>query len=105
MNNFIRFSLLVIISSAAVTVYAEQEPTHKHYKATMPGESHSNSESATKTDKNAEAMPTHKNYKATMPGESHQDYKEGNYPKSTNKENDPTHKHYKATMEGEKHNQ
>lgn len=103
MKNFMKISLLVIISSAVVTVYAEQEPTHKHYKATMSGKSHSNSESATKTDKITEDTPTHKHYKATMPGESHQDYEEGNNPKSTDNASDPTHKHYKATMKGEKH--
>ena len=105
MKSLIKIALLAIISSSVVNVYAEQEPTHKHYKATMEGESHGNSTAEAADDKKSEEMPTHKHYKATMPGESHQDFVEGNYPENEDGESEPTHKHYKATMKGEKHNQ
>jgi hypothetical protein len=105
MKSLMKIAFLAIISSSVVNGYAEQDPTHKHYKATMKGESHESSTAETATDKKSGEMPTHKHYKATMPGKSHQDSVEGNYPENTGGESDPTHKHYKGTMKGEKHNQ
>ncbi|MBV1928342.1 MAG: hypothetical protein KUG81_02365 [Gammaproteobacteria bacterium] len=105
MNNFIKIALLTLVYFSVVNVYAEQEPTHKHSKATMAGESHGSSELATATDQNSEEMPKHKHYKVTMPGESHQDFVEDKYPKNTAKKSEPTHKHYKGTMKGESHNE
>jgi hypothetical protein len=105
MKSLMKIALLAIISFSVVNVYAAQEPTHKHYKATMKGESHGSSTAETAADQKSEEIPKHKHYKATMPGESHQDFVEGNYPENENVEGEPMHKHYKGTMKGEKHNQ
>tara|TARA_R110001592_G_scaffold3113_1_gene17410 strand:+ start:7083 stop:7400 length:318 start_codon:yes stop_codon:yes gene_type:complete len=105
MKSALKIALLVVISSSVANVYAEQESTHKHYKATMKGESHGSSTTEAAVDKKSEENPKHKHYKATMPVESHQDFVEGDYSESADEESEPTHKHYKGTMKGEKHNQ
>ena len=105
MKSLMKIALLTIVSSSVVNVYAEQEPTHKHYKATMKGESHAGATAGEVADQKSEGIPKHKHYKATMPGESHQDFVESNYSNNSDGESEPTHKHYKGPMKGEKHNQ
>lgn len=132
MNKFISFAsiagALLIAQSAfaapeasrdteAAPVAVEQsttettEKTHKHYKATMPGESHKAYTDSQKTEKQTtektDTKKSHEHYKASMPGETHQKYVE-DQKKNAGKEKAPaagekTHKHYKATMPGESH--
>ncbi len=104
MKNYLNVVLVSLVSLLAVNVHAEEDMSHKHYKATMKGESHGSSKE-TSADQEPVGKSNHKHYKATMPAESHQDYVEGNYQESNSKEGSPKHKHYKSTMKGEKHNQ
>lgn len=109
--NHIKLFAILFVTLISVPVVAETEPTHKHYKATMSGESH-NKRSEQDSAASKEATPdrqTHKHHKATMPKASHQEYVDSQGSETSSETDEDTkkqktHKHGKATMSGEKHN-
>lgn len=102
MKKLVKIAGYILFSVTVFGAYADDESSHKHYKAEMPGKSHAEYTAGKVKEKVTKEAPKHKHYKATMPGETHEDYVEGNYPKKDAVEMEK-HKHYKATMEGESH--
>lgn len=108
---------ILAIGFSSLSFSEEDTANHKHYKATMPEESHqalieknaekNKLEKAGKSISEDSSNPSHKHYKATMPEESHKTYMEKEKVKDAvdSTEKDKNHKHYKATMKGEKHNE
>lgn len=113
--NRIKLIITVLTTLVSFAAIAEPEPTHKHNKATMSGESHSEHMKQEKppTEEATPAQPTHKHHKVTMPEASHSEYVKSQENRDRPEmESNPdetesdmkTHKHNKATMSGEKHN-
>ncbi len=102
-------SSLVFLLGGALPSFAEENASHKHYKATMPEASHKDymekkSEDSAENQDTAAPKHTMRNG-VKMTGKAHREHIEkGKQNHDAAKEEDKsTHKHYKATMKGDKH--
>ena len=102
-------SSLAFLLAGSLPSFAEENASHKHYKATMPEASHKEYMEK-KSDDVAEnqdaATPKHTMRNGVkMTEKTHREHIEkGKQNHDDAKEEDKsTHKHYKATMKGDKH--